>query len=205
MILHEVKLDLNMQKGTLTVTRICYVRKPWQKKHAQSNTKDFWLDIKTINNSKMPLPSSIEDAKSPNDILQLWKGHFQNTFNCIPKQLHNQYFCLDSEYSKVKVNNSEICDAITSLDTNKSCGLDGIHAEHLKYASNRLIPLLSLCFTGLLVHGILPDSLMSVVFVPVIQNKCGNINSKDNYRPIALASIVSKLLEIIILNRIETF
>ena len=34
-------------------------------------------------------------------------------------------------------------------------------------------------------------------------NKCGSINSKDNYRPIALASIVSKLLEMIILNRIE--
>ena len=175
------------------------------KKHAQSNSKDFWSDIKTINNNKMPLPSSIEDAKSPNDILHLWKDHFQNTFNCLPKKLHDQSFCLDSTYNEVKVNNSDICDAIKSLDSNKSCGLDGIHAEHLKYASNRLIPLLSLCFTGLLIHGVLPDSLMSVVLVPVIKNKCGNINSKDNYRPIALASIVSKLLERIILNRIETF
>ena len=119
----------------------------------------------------MPLPSSIEDAKSPNDILHLWKDHFQNTFNCLPKKLHDQSFCLDSTYNEVKVNNSDICDAIKSLDSNKSCGLDGIHAEHLKYASNRLIPLLSLCFTGLLIHGVLPDSLMSVVLVPVIKKQ----------------------------------
>ena len=43
---------------------------------------------------------------------------------------------------------------------------------------------------------------MSVVLVPIIKNKCGKINSKDNYRPIALASIVSKLIETIILNRV---
>ena len=44
---------------------------------------------------------------------------------------------------------------------------------------------------------------MSVILVPIVKNKCGNINSKDNYRPIALASTVSKLLEKIILYRIE--
>ena len=173
------------------------------KKHTQSNSKDFWSEISTINNNKMPLPSAIDDANCPSDILKLWKGHFHNTFNCIPKQGRNQSFCLNSEYNSVKVTNSEIFEAIKSLDTNKSCGLDGIHAEHLKFASNRLIPLLSLCFTGMFIHGILPDSLMSVVLVPVIKNKCGNINSKDNYRPIALASIVSKVMERIILNRIE--
>ncbi|CAL4180217.1 unnamed protein product, partial [Meganyctiphanes norvegica] len=129
----------------------------------------------------------------------------QGIYNCIPKQHHNQSFDLDSEYCNVKVNNSEMFEAIKSLENNKSCGLDGIYTEHLNYASDRLIPLLSLCFSGLLVHGVLPDSLMSVVLVPIVKNKCGNINSKDNYRPIALASIVSKLMEIIILNRIENF
>ena len=52
-------------------------------------------------------------------------------------------------------------------------------------------------------HGYLPSSLMSVVLIPIIKNKCGNISSKENYRPIALASIISKLIEFIILNRIE--
>ena len=83
--------------------------------------------------------------------------------------------------------------------------MDGIYAEHLKYANDRVIPLLGMCFTSLFVHGILPDSLMSVVLVPIIKNKCGNINSQDNYRPIALASIISKVMEKVILNRIKIY
>ena len=62
-----------------------------------------------------------------------------------------------------------------------------------------------MCFSGLLVHGFLPSSLMSVMLIPIIKNKCGSISSKDNYRPIALASIVSKLVEIVILNRIDKY
>ena len=72
---------------------------------------------------------------------------------------------------------------------------DGIHAEHLNHCSDILIPLLSKCFTGLLVHGTLPESMIDVVLVPIVKNKRASICSKANYRPIALASIVSKIFE----------
>ena len=44
---------------------------------------------------------------------------------------------------------------------------------------------------------------MAVVLAPIIKNKLGNVNSSDKYHPIALASVVSKLIEQIILDRIE--
>ena len=44
------------------------------KKHSESNSKNFWSEVNSINNSKMPLPNTIGDANTPNDILQLWKG-----------------------------------------------------------------------------------------------------------------------------------
>ena len=47
--------------------------------------------------------------------------------------------------------------------------------------------------------------MLSVVLVPVIKDKAGKISSKDNYRPIALASVFSKIIELIILGRIEIF
>ena len=45
--------------------------------------------------------------------------------------------------------------------------------------------------------------MLSVVLVPVFKDKAGKISSKDNYCPIPLASMFSKLIEIIILDRIE--
>ena len=103
------------------------------------------------------------------------------------------------------VSSQEISDAIRMLKDNKACGMDNISAEHLKLASSKLCPLLGICFTGFLVHGILPDSILSVLLKPIIKDKSGKINSSDNYRPIALASILSKVLERTILNRLEQF
>ncbi len=48
--------------------------------------------------------------------------------------------------------------------------------------------MLVMCLTGFLIQGTLPDSMISVILVPVIKVKTGKINSKDNYRPIVLAS-----------------
>ena len=59
--------------------------------------------------------------------------------------------------------------------------------------------------TSFLVHGQLPNSLMSVVLVPIIKDKSGKINSKDNYRPIAIASTMSKLLEKLMVERLSNF
>ena len=41
--------------------------------------------------------------------------------------------------------------------------------------------------------------------VLIIKSKSGLISSKDNYRPIAIAGVLSKVLECIILERIELF
>jgi len=45
--------------------------------------------------------------------------------------------------------------------------------------------------------------MLTVTLVPVIKNKAGKIGSLDNYRPIALASILSKVFEKMLLDRIS--
>ena len=65
--------------------------------------------------------------------------------------------------------------------------------------------LLYLCFTLFLSHGHLPQKLIQTTIVPIIKNKCGNISSSHNYRPIALATVISKLLESILLMKCEEY
>ena len=89
---------------------------------------------------------------------------------------------------KILVLPNEIAKAINDLDGNKSCGLDGIYAEHLKLGSRLLFTLLGRCLTSFFVHGFLPKSMIDNVLVPVIKSKTGRIMSKDKYRPVALAS-----------------
>ena len=167
---------------------------------------EFWREVAAINNSNVPLPSSIGDATGSDDIVKLWKNHFFSVFNCISNSgINMNEYESETPYNMVKVSTNDVQEAIKKLDCNKSCGSDQIYAEHLKYASNKLLPLLSMCLTGFFVHGFLPKNIMTVVLIPIIKNKAGNINSVDNYRPIALASILSKVIEIIVLSRIEQY
>ena len=94
---------------------------------------------------------------------------------------------------------------IRNLEFGKSAGPDGICSEALKCAHDQLSVLLSLCFTLFLSHGHLPPKLIQTTIVPIIKNKCGNISSSNNYRPIALATIISKLLESILLKKCEEY
>ena len=89
----------------------------------------------------------------------------------------------------------EIIHAITDLRDNK-------RTEHLKHCSDVIIQLLSMCITSLFVHGILPESKVSVVLVPIVRNKNASICSSSNYRHIALASIVFNVFKTIIYDRI---
>ena len=47
--------------------------------------------------------------------------------------------------------------------------------------------------------------MIKTTIVPVIKNKCGNLADSNNYRPIAIAIIVSKLYESTILYKCKNF
>lgn len=99
----------------------------------------------------------------------------------------------------------EVRYAIEKLAENKACGPDRTTAEHLKHASSKITVLLALCFTGFLIHGVLPDSMITVLLVPVIKDKTGKISGTENYRPIALASVISKVFEQILMDRLKEY
>ena len=109
---------------------------------------------------------------------------------------------VDSDMSVETISTHAVFDAMHTLPNNKACGLDFISAEHLKNASLRLAPLR---LTDLMIHGIVPDSMLSILLVPVLKDKAGRVSCMDNYRPIALASILSKVVERILLDRITGY
>ena len=166
---------------------------------------NFWKEIRKQSPNNIPLPTSIENATGKREVVNIWKDHFECLLNCINKHEEcNKTGQLQADPS-LHVNPDEVDFAINKLDSGKSCGLDGIYAEHLKYSSLNYRNVIAKCFTSLFSHGFLPESLMSVVLVPIIKDKSGRINSKDNYRPIAITSTSSKLLEKIIFDRLSNY
>lgn len=52
----------------------------------------------------------------------------------------------------------------------------------------------------MVLHGYLPIKMMDTIIIPIIKDRKGDITSKDNYRPIAVTTVVSKLFQGILLT-----
>ena len=80
--------------------------------------------------------------------------HYNSVFNSTDGGCYIPNFskCNDV-YEDILVLPNEIAKAINDLDGNKSCGLDGIYAEHLKLGSRLLFTLLGHCLTSFFVQS----------------------------------------------------
>ena len=75
----------------------------------------------------------------------------------------------------------------------------------MKNADVILSVLLSFCFTCMLKHSYLPPAILDSVILPLVKNKCRDLSDKNNYRPIPISCVISKVFENIILHRIEDY
>ena len=178
------------------------------KKFLDKDSNEFWKQINKVNSEySPPLPQTIDGVTGKKQIVNLWKNYFQgllNTSNDLSKKADVDralYNCELPEGSFFTSN--DICAAIKKLKSGKSPGLDKLSSENFKYASERLFVMLSLLYNACLLHGYLPKEVLDTVICPIIKDKKGCVNSMDNYRPIAITSVSSKILELLILHKCQ--
>ena len=54
-------------------------------------------------------------------------------------------------------------------------------------------------------HGYLPDDFMKTIIIPFIKNKSGDTSNVNNYTPIALVTVASKIFEMILLEMLTPY
>ena len=57
----------------------------------------------------------------------------------------------------------------------------------------------------MLYHGFVPNGMMSGTIIPIPKNKLKSLNDSNNYRGIALNSILRKLFDNIIVHKNKSF
>ena len=80
-----------------------------------------------MNNSKLSLPNVIDGVTGSNNIVNMWKSHYNDLFHCLAKDTTTNGLCQNVEYDlDVEMSHSVIINAINELSDNKSCRLDGL-------------------------------------------------------------------------------
>ena len=137
----------------------------------------------------------------------MWRNHYEDLFNCNTNEMVTTVDTFGTVCSHVGINVtlSKVLQIVKDLPNGISSGLDGLNGESMKHAHPLLCLLLSICSTSMFKQCYMLQSMINLVIIPIIKNKSGNFTDKNNYRPIILSSIISKVFEHIIIICLEEY
>ena len=98
------------------------------------------------------------------------------------------------------INGITIKDALMKIKSGKTDPTYGFSSDCLKNANNMYYECLASMMRAILIHGHIPSKLLTATLVPLVKDKLGDLGDSKNYRPIAISSLILKLLDWIIIN-----
>ena len=171
--------------------------------------RGFWKAIHTSTNSNISSANTVGGKVGSADILKMWHEHYSGAFQSVRNtddehpSLLNRLNDTVLHSTHLRCFNVELKHIISSLKSGKSARPDGLTSEYLLHEHESIVALLLALFHMICVHCYVPGVLTEVMIIPLVKNKNKDITDTNNYRPIAIANIVSKVLERIILMRIQ--
>ena len=100
-------------------------------------------------------------------------------------------------------NQNEILDIINSLADKPSCGVDNLNSKFIKTIKNQILYPLETIINQSLSTGIFPSKLKIAKIIPLY--KKNEDNDMNNYRPISLLPIISKIFEKIVQKQLYKY
>ena len=182
-------------------------------KMESKSSKDFWKEVKKIKGKSSALPNAIDNVSGKEDIGNLFKGKFERLYNSVSYE--------QTEMDEVKTHMNGlietccargICSAehhvtvndvlygISCLKRDKKDSITSLNTNHFCLAGNKLAVYVSMLLRTMLTHGYCPGDFRLTTVVPIPKNPRKSLYSSDNYRGIALSSIIGKIFDYIILK-----
>lgn len=170
----------------------------------KNDPKRFW---KTINPNQLNLISLLDNSGnsvSEMNCADVLNNSFSAVFNHeLADNLPDVPYLSHTPMQSIIFDPHGIAKVIDSLSNSSSMGIDGINAKILKNTKHISSILLSLLFQQSLDTGYVPDDWRIGKITPIF--KKGDRSSPNNYRPISITSVSSKIMEHVLYTHIVSF
>ena len=141
-------------------------------------------------------------------ICDVFQNKYEELYNCVHynvQEVEDLKREIDAELnhqlnSDFVIYINDVEEAIANLKLGKSDGEEGLVSDHFINGTMLLQVLITCLFNNcMLVHGVCPDTMSCGTMIPIPKDKRKSLDCSDNYRAITLGSIVSKILDSVIL------
>ena len=178
----------------------------------KTHPTEFWNDVKKVKGVKFLYPNNVDGVNGESEISNLFANKWEELYNSVSynnvdltvlkhdiddsvneRCLHNK-----CSFNHVfTVHNVEI--AVKKLKHHKSDGWHAQFSDCIINGTHQMIIYLSFLFNVMLTHGSSPEKLLNTVVIQIPKDKRKSQSKSENYRGIALSSIIGKVLDLMIL------
>ena len=204
----KFRQDSNRCKRVLEAAKLTYANKTKESITSQKlGSRDFWrISNGVLNKGKSaisPLFNRPEELSSASDKAKLFAGNFSLNSNLDGSGVSLPVFPsrTNLKLHNISVTPKMVRKVVKNLDLSKVSGPDCIPVVVLKNCELELSYILADLFNKCLKKSCFPDSWKISSVVPVLKN-VGERSTATNYRPVSLLSVVSKVFEKLVNNRI---
>ena len=166
-----------------------------------SDKGDIFKEIKHLRQTTPTISSKIDDVSSNIEL------HFASIYSDLYNSVNDreELISINTRLNE-RINSSSLKDvervtpelvreALSHIKSNKTDPLHQYNSDCLKNAPPILCEHLSSLFKMFLTHGYISSTLMISTLIPIIKDKLGDISSSNNYRSIALSSLILKIFD----------
>jgi hypothetical protein len=188
-----------------------------------TSSKRFWNKINLVKNGKrsITIPTLIQDGlehKTDSEKANLFASRLKNTFNEQPDETktfnnnnkslveHDVKHWLDTNLTNLKsvpITFDETKNLIKKLNNKTSVDQFGINNKMLKNSSYDMIGYLTLFFNECMIQNHIPLDCKWALITMIPKKNISN--DPSNFRPISTTSVIMKLFERIMVNRINSY
>ena len=183
---------------------------------ASKSFREFWTTMKKLNGNKNVIAKIVDDKNNDNEITGIFCSKYKELYNSVLdeniEQTVNDVELLVK--SKCKTNACNIPDnhnvstfivrnAINSLKKGKDDEIFEMYSDHFVNAPESVQVALSQIITLMLRHGTTSQIINKSVIKPIPKNKQKSLSDSNNYRAISKNTIVSKIIDYVIIQLIK--
>src|SRR5215469_10441436 len=173
--------------------------------YKNKNTKNFWNHIQKGKGGKSNLPSIIDNEVDEQIVVEKFSKIYksvlddehcqcENGHTLQPVQWHDAFYLFNTEEARNIVSNLK-----------PTLGPDLIHLYHLKHGTDRLLRLVTKLLNSCEMHNFFPSEMLKGLINPIIKDEKKDLSDINNYRPIMASSVFLRILESLILYRLQRY
>ena len=182
------------------------IKKTWTKinevlcrKSKKAEMPDYFLDGNKV------LTENVDIANCFNNFFANIGPTLANSIKGPMGQSYKDYLKtkIESNFSFDTVDNTYVLNLINKLKPKTSFGHDGLSSIMLKDIATSVSPILTCIINQSLCTGIFPESLKIAKIIPIFKKE--NPHITDNYRPVSLLPIISKIFEKVVFTQVYDY